>query len=91
MNLTETRQLRELEDLGDVHVALTNTPHQQQQQSASEQDLKVLHDTVSLTDKIEPIMQKIIGGIGRMGKVVGSSTETSQVTPDLLAAAVEVK
>ena len=59
--------------------------------SPMDRELKALQDTSPLVDVVEPLVKKVIAGISGMGKVVGSSTPTSEVTPDLIAAANIVK
>jgi hypothetical protein len=59
--------------------------------SAVDQELRALQDTSPLVDIVEPLIKKVISGIGGMGRVVGSSTPTAAVTPDLIAAANSVK
>ena len=59
--------------------------------SAVDQELRALPDTSPLVDIVEPLVQKVVAGIGGMSKIVGSSTPTSDVTPDQIAAASSVK
>jgi hypothetical protein len=87
VNLTETRQLREMEALGDNEQLAI----QAKGSNNVDQELAALQDTSPLVDIIEPVMQQLVAGLGRMGVFVGSATTTSDITPDLLAAAVSVK
>jgi hypothetical protein len=68
---------------------LMGTPSQGS--GAAEQELRALQDTSPLFEIVDPLMKKVISGLSGMGKVVGSSTPTTAVTPELLAAAVTVK
>ncbi len=54
-------------------------------------ELQVLHDTPSLVEIAKPLIEKAIEGLRGMGKIVGSATPVDKITPDLLAAAAQVK
>ena len=56
-----------------------------------DRELRALQDTAPLAEIVEPLLKKVIAGLGGMGKVVGSSTPAAAITPDLLAAATSVK
>jgi hypothetical protein len=59
--------------------------------SASETALSVLHDAAPLHELLEPLVQKLSAGLGGMGRIVGSSTPSEDITPDLLAVSMLVK
>jgi len=54
-------------------------------------ELAALQDVQPLIDIISPLKDNVLKGLGAMGRIVGSTTETSNITPDLLAAAAAVK
>lgn len=90
INLTETRQLQEMEAMGDSNsseqLALTS-----QAAMSSSNELQALHDTAPLVEIAQPLIEQIAGGLRGMTKIVGSATPVNKITPDLLAAAAEVK
>eukprot|EP00934_Nitzschia_sp_Nitz4_P008446 Nitzschia sp. Nitz4//scaffold56_size114212//37997//40636//NITZ4_003940-RA/size114212-processed-gene-0.3-mRNA-1//1//CDS//3329554676//8436//frame0 len=85
VNLTETRQLQEMEALGEGKQLLLEAP-----KNVSKEE-EMLKQTSPLVDVIEPSIEKLVAGLRGMGRIVGSATHPERITPDLLAAAVEVK
>jgi archaellum component FlaC len=89
INLTETRQLQEMEAIGDSsneRLAISS-----QATASSNKELQVLHDTAPLVDIAQPLMEKAASGLRGLTKIVGSATPVDKITPDLLAAAAQVK
>jgi hypothetical protein len=84
VNLTETRQLQEMEALGDIETSTSNT-------SFDNSKVKELEDISPLHEIVEPLAEKIVKGLDGLAMVVGSSTPVSKVTPDQLAAATSIK
>ena len=54
-------------------------------------ELQFLQDTPALVDVAKPLMAKALQGLRAMGKIVGSATPVDKITPDLLAAAAQIK
>jgi hypothetical protein len=89
INLTETRQIQEMEAISDMQsetLAIAARPD-----AAHTKELQALHDTPALADVAKPLMEKAIAGLRGMGKIVGSATAVDQITPDMLAAAAHIK
>jgi len=87
INLTESRQLQEMDTIGDGD----ELAKQANGATTLDRELRALQDTAPLAEIVEPLLKKVIAGLGGMGKVVGSSTPAAAITPDLLAAATSVK
>jgi len=76
-----------MEGVGDAEqLALAN-----QAAAVSSKELAVLHETAPLTDIALPLIEKIKTGLLKMRKIVGSATPVDKITPELLAAAAQIK
>jgi hypothetical protein len=64
-------------------ISTSNTP--------ADEALRHMESTPALHEKIAPLMKKINAGLAGMGKFVGTSTRYSDVTPDALSVANNVK
>jgi hypothetical protein len=64
-------------------ISSSNTP--------SEEALRHMESTAPLYEKIAPLMEQIKSGLGGMGKIVGTSTRYTDITPDALSVANNVK
>jgi hypothetical protein len=84
VNLTEARQLQEME-------ALDENEQDSSRKNSLDKKLQELQGIMPLHEIIEPLSKKVIAGLGRLAKVVGSATPVEAVTPDQLAAAVSIK
>lgn len=54
-------------------------------------ELQALHKTLPLAEIAKPLIAKTLEGIRGMAKIVGSATPVEKITPDLLAAAAQIK
>jgi DNA repair exonuclease SbcCD ATPase subunit len=91
INLTETRQIQEMEAINDSTTEkLALTAHAANNNN-NNPELQALHDTPPLVEIAKPLIEKTIEGIRGMGKIVGSATPVDKITPELLAVAAQVK
>jgi DNA repair exonuclease SbcCD ATPase subunit len=78
-----------MEAIGDSHnEQLAISSHAA---SSSSKELQALHDTAPLIEIAQPLMEKAASGLRGLTKIVGSATPVDEITPDLLAAAAQVK
>lgn len=87
MNLTETRQLHEMEAINETEQLAIEA----ESNSAVTQELTILSEHPPLIDSARPLIEKVIDGLQGMGKVVGSATSPYDITPEILAASLDVK
>jgi chromosome segregation ATPase len=59
--------------------------------NVAEHALKAMQASQGLHELLDPLIGKVYQGLASMGKIVGSSTHTKQITPDQLAVALSVK
>jgi chromosome segregation ATPase len=74
--------------------ALANSDEQYTQgknYNVADQALKAMQASQGLHELLDPLFGKVSKGLASMGKIVGSSTQTRQITPDQLAVALSVK
>ena len=90
VNVTESRYLHEMEhlvkpdaDANDSRVPPTTNP--------STTALKRMEELPPLYEIVDPLLKKVSAGLSGMGKIVGSSTASKDITPDKLAVALSVK
>lgn len=90
VNLTETRHLREMEgSAGDSPPQLLAI--EDGTLSDNERLLtQSLRETEPLLDIVHPLIEKVYQGISKMAQLGGTSTPYSEITPNVLAAAVAI-
>lgn len=88
VNITESRYLHEMEHLIKPDAQqLTVAPSH----NISDGALKRVEELPPLYEEIEPLLKKVATGIGGLGKLVGSNTKSSDITPEQLAVVLNVK
>jgi hypothetical protein len=86
INLTESRYWHESESL--FHISEEeNSPDP----SAADEALRAMEATPPLHELIEPLIERVRGGLDGMAKIVGANTAPRDINPSTLAIVVAVK
>jgi len=85
------QEMEAMSELQNERLAITATPHRDSSSNTHAKELEILHETPALVDIAKPLIERTIQGLKGMGKIVGSATPIEQITPELLAASVQIK
>ena len=88
VNLTETRHFHEMNVLAEKNETVDTS---NKTTSASESLLRSVQETSPLSEMLAPKIEAVLKGLGSMGKIVGSATQPKDITPDMLAVAMNIK
>ena len=89
VNITESQYLHEMEHL--VKPQTNRDDSREASVNPSSAALKWTEEMQPLYEMIDPMLKKVTDGLSGMGKIVGSSTASKDITPDKLAVALSVK
>ena len=90
VNITESQYLHEMEHLVRPN-ANKNDSRVPETMNPSAAALKKIEELQPLYEIVDPLLKKVTDGLSGMGKIVGSSTASKDISPEKLAVALAVK
>ena len=93
INLTERRHLCEMESFSasEQSLAIEDGGVNSELLESEKMVLRSVNETQSLSDTLQPYLEKVIKGISLLAQVGGSATAQEDITPDIFAAVVSIQ
>lgn len=90
VNITESQYLHEMEHLVKPNVN-KNDSRVPETMNQSTTALKKIEELQPLYEMVDPLLKNVTDGLSGMGKIVGSSTASTDISPEKLAVSLAVK
>jgi hypothetical protein len=97
LNLTEARHLHEMDSETEASsggfLAITDgrCTHKPPTSEAEQRAMRALQETEPLSESVQPLIQQVYAGLSKMAMIGGTSTESKDITLDIMAGAVAIQ